>query len=76
MLDELAASWKFENCVSRGRLNETIKLYSGITARDQRLQGKVIEKAKAVTVESAGVFELSRAEKLRIQAMSISSKQI
>lgn len=67
-LDELAASWKFENCLGRERLNETLKLYAGMRPNDARLKGKVIEETKLANGEKEGVFELSPAEKVRMQA--------
>jgi endoglucanase len=61
-LDELAASWKFENCVGRERLNEVLKLYATMGPEDKRLEGKVIPKA-LVMDDNEGVFELSPTEK-------------
>lgn len=71
-LDELAASWKYENCVQRGRLNELLSLYSPMKAGDKRLEGKVIESEqddqpavanKDKSVSGVGVFELAPDEK-------------
>ncbi|KAL2676426.1 hypothetical protein Neosp_010184 [[Neocosmospora] mangrovei] len=70
-LDELAASWKIENCVQRERLNELLSLYAPMEAGDSRLEGKVIQpkevKEQAVeakeSVSGVGVFELAPGEK-------------
>lgn len=70
-LDELAASWKIENCVQRERLNELLSLYAPMEAGDPRLEGKVIQpkevKEEAVeankSVSGVGVFELAPGEK-------------
>ncbi len=77
-LDELAASWKYENCRGRERLNELLKLYAPMKADDPRLQGKVIQSEVEAevngdkpkeTVSGVGVFELSPEEKTKkIQA--------
>jgi endoglucanase len=69
-LDELAASWKFENCVQRERLNETLKLYSTMKPDTPELKTKLIEKQTNVEGEGEeeGVFELSPIEKLRMEA--------
>lgn len=66
-LDELAASWKFENCVGRERLNEVLKLYAAMEPQDKRLEGKVIPKS-VTDADNEGMFELSPTEKLRMQA--------
>ncbi|KAH7140066.1 glycoside hydrolase superfamily [Dactylonectria estremocensis] len=72
-LDELAASWKYENCVQRERLNQVLSRYAPMKADDTRLSGKVIlaeeEKPEktglstAQSVSGAGVFELAPDEK-------------
>lgn len=71
-LDELAASWKYENCMQRERLNELLSLYTPMQADDKRLEGKVIEaepeEQPAVvntdkSVSGVGVFELAPGEK-------------
>lgn len=72
-LDELAASWKFENCAQRGRLNELLTLYTPMKSDDQRLKGKVIESKEETTekpqegngkaISGVGVFELAPDEK-------------
>lgn len=70
-LDELAASWKIENCVQRERLNELLSLYAPMEAGDSRLEGKVIQpkevKEQAIeakeSVSGVGVFELAPGEK-------------
>jgi hypothetical protein len=72
-LDELAASWKYENCMQRGRLNELMSLYAPMKADDERLEGKVIrtegEQAQHAalsttqSVSGVGVFELAPDEK-------------
>ncbi|KAH9220220.1 glycoside hydrolase superfamily [Leptodontidium sp. 2 PMI_412] len=67
-LDELAASWKFENCVGRERLNETLRLYSSMKSDDERLVGKVIQPVELTNGQKEGVFELSPIEKARIKA--------
>ncbi|KAK9418243.1 putative Glycoside hydrolase family 5 domain-containing protein [Seiridium unicorne] len=71
-LDEIAASWKFENCMQRERLNQLLRLYAPMKADDTRLEGKVIpsESARGVaqvkeTVSGVGVFELSPEEKAK-----------
>ena len=73
-LDELAASWKIENCVQRSRLNDLLKNYAPMEPNDSRLEGKVIkseenDEGKAVgakdSVSGVGVFELSPEEKLK-----------
>ncbi|KAK9235050.1 glycoside hydrolase superfamily [Lipomyces kononenkoae] len=43
-LDELAASWKFENCVQRYKLNEVMKFYAPLKPGDPKLNGDVIPK--------------------------------
>lgn len=69
-LDELAASWKFENCLGRERLNESLKLYAPMRPDDARLDGKVIpsEEVSAGQRVPGGVFELSPIEKSRIES--------
>ena len=67
-LDELAASWKFENCVGRERLNDTLKLFSTMKADDKRLVGKVIQPVELTNGQKEGVFELSPAEKAKLKA--------
>ncbi|EON95663.1 putative endoglucanase c protein [Phaeoacremonium minimum UCRPA7] len=67
-LDELAASWKYENCLQRERLNQVLGLYAPMKADDKRLQGNVIpSEADHATTEEAttgvGVFELAPDEK-------------
>jgi hypothetical protein len=71
-LDELAASWKYENCVQREKLNELLSLYSPMRADDKRLEGKLIESEKGEqpqgaskdkSVSGVGVFELAPDEK-------------
>ncbi|KAI0383486.1 glycoside hydrolase superfamily [Hypomontagnella monticulosa] len=70
-LDELAASWKYENCRQRERLNQLLSLYAPMRAGDERLQGKVIESAVddaseaqgQQTTSGVGVFELAPDEK-------------
>lgn len=72
-LDEIAASWKFENCVQREQLNELLRLYAPMKADDKRLEGKVIESELQISddlkpnghvpVSGVGVFELSPEEK-------------
>jgi endoglucanase len=71
-LDELAASWKYENCVQREKLNEVLKLYAPMKADDSRLGGKVIvaerdeeEGKPKETSSGVGVFELSPEEKAK-----------
>ncbi|CCF33643.1 hypothetical protein CH063_05789 [Colletotrichum higginsianum] len=72
-LDELAASWKFENCVRRGRLNGLLSLYAPMRPGDERLEGKVIPSeaereggaGPKETVSGVGVFELAPDEKKR-----------
>jgi hypothetical protein len=72
-LDELAASWKIENCLQRDRLNDLLKMYAPMEPNDSRLEGKVIKseesdesKVKAKdSVSGVGVFELSPEEKLK-----------
>lgn len=72
-LDELAASWKIENCLQRERLNDLLKTYAPMTPGDSRLEGKVIKSetdgSKTVqaqdSVSGVGVFELSPEEKLK-----------
>ncbi|OBT81321.1 hypothetical protein VE02_09846 [Pseudogymnoascus sp. 03VT05] len=66
-LDELAASWKFENCVGRQRLNESPALYATMKPGDARLEGKVIPSTVVEGKEEEGVFELSPSEKLKSQ---------
>ncbi|RDW59093.1 hypothetical protein BP5796_12017 [Coleophoma crateriformis] len=63
-LDELAASWKYENCLGRERLNETLRLYADMRPDDVRLKGKVIASVQTANV---GVFELSPNEKRKQQ---------
>lgn len=77
-LDEIAASWKFENCMQRDRLNELLRLYAPMKADDSRLQGKVItsESTSEIpqvkeTVSGVGVFELSPEEKARQAQVSV-----
>jgi hypothetical protein len=77
-LDELAASWKYENCVQRERLNKVLRLYAPMKADDSKLEGKVItidseESDVPVTsteksVSGVGVFELAPDERRRQQA--------
>lgn len=74
-LDELAASWKYENCMQRERLNDILTLYAPMKADDPRLNGKVImadeepqvdgavATNKETSVSGVGVFELSPEEK-------------
>lgn len=72
-LDELAASWKYENCVQRERLNQVLGRYAPMKADDTRLVGKVIlaeegksEKIGLSTTQSVsgvGVFELAPDER-------------
>ncbi|GKT90029.1 endoglucanase C [Colletotrichum tofieldiae] len=71
-LDELAASWKYENCMQRQRLNDLLSLYAPMTPNDKRLEGKVIpseveklEGKPKETVSGVGVFELAPDEKKR-----------
>lgn len=73
-LDELAASWKIENCVQRERLNSLLKTYAPMQPGDHRLEGKVIKSAEVDdgtgvkakdSVSGVGVFELSPEEKLK-----------
>lgn len=84
-LDELAASWKYENCVQRERLNELLRLYAPMKAGDGKLEGKVIvaeteeEEAAAAapvskekSVSGVGVFELAPDEKRRAEARVVS----
>ncbi|KAF5232583.1 hypothetical protein FAUST_8615 [Fusarium austroamericanum] len=75
-LDELAASWKYENCIQRGRLNEILELYAPMKAGDERLEGKVIESeqnsgdgaiSKEQSVSGVGIFELSPEEKAKAE---------
>ncbi|RKL20201.1 hypothetical protein BFJ68_g2910 [Fusarium oxysporum] len=74
-LDELAASWKYENCMQRGQLNELLKTYAPMKAGDRRLEGKVIESegtasdvaSKEASVSGVGIFELSPEEKLKAE---------
>ncbi|ESU13895.1 hypothetical protein FGSG_07617 [Fusarium graminearum PH-1] len=75
-LDELAASWKYENCIQRGRLNEILELYAPMKADDERLEGKVIESeqnsgdgaiSKEQSVSGVGIFELSPEEKAKAE---------
>lgn len=82
-LDELAASWKYENCVQRERLNELLRLYAPMKAGDDKLQEKVIiaemsetESAapanKETSVSGVGVFELAPDEKRRAEVKVVS----
>ncbi|KAF6802047.1 endoglucanase c [Colletotrichum sojae] len=71
-LDELAASWKYENCCQRERLNEILRLYAPMEPEDKRLEGKVIQSVvedeegkPKETVSGVGVFELSPEEKAK-----------
>lgn len=73
-LDELAASWKIENCIQRERLNDLLQTYAPMTPGDERLAGKVIKGAAdeikrnvdaKESVSGVGVFELSPEEKLK-----------
>lgn len=72
-LDELAASWKYENCVQRERLNELLKLYAPMKADDKRLKGKVVasesesmlSQTQGKTTSGVGVFELAPDEKAK-----------
>lgn len=75
-LDELAASWKYENCMQRERLNELLKLYAPMKAGDEHLKGKVIESeqtstdgpvSKEASVSGVGIFELSPEEKKKAE---------
>ncbi|KAM0372967.1 hypothetical protein ACHAO7_006736 [Fusarium culmorum] len=75
-LDELAASWKYENCIQRGRLNEILELYAPMKAGDECLEGKVIESeqnsgdgaiSKEQSVSGVGIFELSPEEKAKAE---------
>ena len=67
-LDELAASWKFENCIGRQRLNDTLSLYATMKPNDTRLEGKVVLSMPAEEHEKGGgVFELSPSEKSKSQ---------
>lgn len=74
-LDELAASWKYDNCVQRERLNELLRLYSPMKAGDKHLEGKVIQAepeeqpvaSKEKSVSGVGVFELAPDEKKRAE---------
>lgn len=79
-LDELAASWKYENCVQRERLNELLRLYAPMTADDERLKGNVIQsQAEPIqaqtqgvkTISGVGVFELAPDEKAKKQNVSV-----
>ncbi|CAH0058137.1 unnamed protein product [Clonostachys solani] len=79
-LDELAASWKYENCHQRERLNELMGTYAPMTPEDKRLEGKVIKAEKTSesavisadkSVSGVGVFELSPEE----QKKAIESQQ-
>lgn len=85
-LDELAASWKYENCMQRERLNGLLKAYAPMKADDEHLKGRVIEPekilndgpvSKETSVSGVGAFELSPEEKkkaelkLRQQAQSV-----
>ena len=62
-LDELAASWKFENCSGRERLNQTLRKFAVMDADDSRLVGKVIPSAE---LPDEGVFEVSPQEKAKL----------
>ena len=75
-LDELAASWKLDNCIQRERLNDLLSFYAPMRADDQRLEGKVIPSAVEDTpqpgqvkdsVSGVGVFELSPEEKKKME---------
>lgn len=66
-LDELAASWKFENMIGRQRLNETLSFYTPMQPGDKRLEGKVIQSVITEGDKEEGVFELSPSEKLKLQ---------
>ena len=75
-LDELAASWKYENCLQRERLNQVLGLYAPMKADDKRLQGNVIpSEADHTTTEEAttgvGVFELAPDEKKARENVSV-----
>ncbi|KAF4464983.1 murein transglycosylase [Fusarium albosuccineum] len=83
-LDELAASWKIENCLQRERLNELLSLYAPMKADDPRLEGKVIQpatEAKDETVKAkdsvsgVGVFELAADEKKRLATSAVHEVQ-
>jgi endoglucanase len=50
-LDELVASWSFENCFGRERLSQIIGLYAPMRSNDERLKRKVIEQAKTMADE-------------------------
>ena len=75
-LDDLAASWKFENCIGRERLNDTLKTFATMQHDDPRLVGKVIQSAATTGEEGGGVFELSPEEKARLQATVVEVKPI
>ncbi|KAI1455854.1 glycoside hydrolase superfamily [Annulohypoxylon moriforme] len=70
-LDELAASWKYENCCQRERLNQLLSLYAPMEPSDEKLEGKVIrttsdeipEQNNQQTTSGVGVFELAPDEK-------------
>lgn len=63
-LDALAASWKFENCAGRERLNQMLGKFAVMKADDSRLVGKVIPSAE---LPDEGVFEISPQEKAKLQ---------
>lgn len=62
-LDQLAGSWKFENCMGRERLNQTLRKFAVMKADDPRLIGKVIPSAE---LPDEGVFEISPHEKAKL----------
>lgn len=73
-LDELAASWKFENCSGRERLNETLKKFAVMKSNDKRLVGKVIQPEVLANGQKEGVFELSPIEKAIMNAKVVEVK--